>query len=173
MKTKTLSLILPLIIAALCIMCRSQGREHKVELQILDRMTQEGMAGIRVSLNKNGEIQRCRADSTGHLSIKGLEAGEYIVYVTDNKDSIIKKIKLDDQYPDSEMVLAFPPLDYYSGTAASCPKCKRSDRAIKIIYGEPSMADLEASYRDEVYLEGCELDDTTRKWYCTRDSLKF
>ncbi|EAR98149.1 hypothetical protein TTHERM_00343480 (macronuclear) [Tetrahymena thermophila SB210] len=54
-----------------------------------------------------------------------------------------------------------------------CPKCKSSEKVIKIVYGKPTAALVEQADRKEIILGGCRLSENPDNWYCQTCSHKF
>jgi hypothetical protein len=55
----------------------------------------------------------------------------------------------------------------------TCPKCKKSDRVVPYVYGEPSLEAVEESERDEIMLAGCLVGPTDATFHCKRCGLDF
>lgn len=52
-----------------------------------------------------------------------------------------------------------------------CPTCKTNDAVIPIVYGYPTIHNLNKASLGEIVLGGCMFNDA--KWFCKKDQTKF
>jgi hypothetical protein len=79
------------------------------------------------------------SDTNGNFKIDRIAPGVYDIKIRyiGYKDTTLHNIKI---LSDSEIILKinFPPPCFYNGTGKRCPKCKRKNKVIPIVYGLPS-----------------------------------
>jgi len=54
-----------------------------------------------------------------------------------------------------------------------CPRCRKNDEVIPILYGEPTQEAMEDINRGLRAMGGCIVDFDSPNWYCKRDELEF
>jgi hypothetical protein len=62
---------------------------------------------------------------------------------------------------------------YFGTIKKKYPKCKKNDRVVPIIYGEPSPEAMEIERKGLRVNGGCRVDSDSPKWYCKRDRKEF
>ena len=82
-------------------------------------------------------------------------------YNIDFKKGKTKKIKV-----------KYSPVCMYSKTDSICPKCKKTDKTIPIVYG---LILLQSEQQDgeTIKLGGCVSRECDPNWYCKRDKYEF
>lgn len=72
----------------------------------------------------------------------------------------------------TKLKVKYSPICMYSETDSICPKCKKNDKTIPIVYGLIILKNKEKD-GETVKLGGCVSYGCDPHWYCRRDKYKF
>ena len=114
----------------------------------------------------------------GHFSFKTIAPGDYSIRISSvgYRDTLFRNITITS---DTTLKLDISRYCQYDASKKNktCPKCRKKDQVIPIVYGLPVSLDGKHpmdEHEKTVYWAGCEIiTDCKPNWYCKRDKTEF
>jgi len=167
-KLKITYYFLTLLTFLICL--TAYGQNGMIRGQVYDRRENKGLEYAIIGLvdTKTGTV----SDENGNFKIDNIPPGIYSLKVTylGYGDTTITGINIS---PDSEKIffIQLPPYCNYEKSINNntCPKCKKNDKVIPIVYGL-TLGPLD---KKNYYYSGCGITFCDPNWFCKRNKIKF